>query len=226
MKGMKMKRITLLLLVLAGVVLAGCAAPSTVFVARHNDSLSLESIALCPVQVVSREQVRLRAGARGDLLPFPLRLLDSEPSASAFASLLEAALEKEGKWNITPMGKTANILRGIIASNQTLDFPQALRLVGERLAVEAVLVCYLYRWDERQGVWYAARRPAAAAFELYLYQVSDGALVWRGVFDHTQQALTDNLLDIGRFFKNGFRWLSVEELARDGVAELIADLAK
>jgi len=37
------------------------------------------------------------------------------------------------------------------------------------------------------------------------------------VFDENQQALTENLLGIGKFFKRGGKWITAEALSKEGV---------
>jgi len=37
------------------------------------------------------------------------------------------------------------------------------------------------------------------------------------VFDEEQQALTQNLFDIGKFFKRGGRWITAEKLSEEGI---------
>jgi hypothetical protein len=63
---------------------------------------------------------------------------------------------------------------------------------------------------------------ASVAFMAYLLEVDNGRRVWRGRFDKTQQALTDDLRNTKSFFaKGGGRWLSAEELARFGITQIM-----
>jgi hypothetical protein len=75
------------------------------------------------------------------------------------------------------------------------------------------------------SVWrYRERTPdmgASVAFTVYLLEVDNGRRIWRGRFDKTQQALTDDLRDAGIFFKEGARWLTAGELARYGIAQVM-----
>ncbi len=58
-------------------------------------------------------------------------------------------------------------------------------------------------------------------FSIELRRAADGAVLWRGAYDETQQALSENLADAGTFFRGGGRWLTARELARLGVEELV-----
>jgi len=52
--------------------------------------------------------------------------------------------------------------------------------------------------------------------------VKDGQLVWRGIFEETQQALSENILKIGAFIKRKARWITARELAAEGLENLIS----
>jgi hypothetical protein len=98
------------------------------------------------------------------------------------------------------------------------------RTVGEKFGAEAVLAGYLYRWREREGSGFAANRPASVAFDLYLIRPSDGAVLWRGKFDKTQRSLSENVFDAIPLFRGGGRWMRVEELAKLGLDDMMAQM--
>jgi hypothetical protein len=37
------------------------------------------------------------------------------------------------------------------------------------------------------------------------------------IFDEDQQSLSENLFNMGKFFRRGARWLTVEDLSRDAI---------
>jgi hypothetical protein len=51
--------------------------------------------------------------------------------------------------------------------------------------------------------------------------VEDGVSVWKGVFDKTQSSLLENILEIMPFLRGGGKWMTAEELAREGVREIL-----
>jgi hypothetical protein len=83
------------------------------------------------------------------------------------------------------------------------------------------VVGHLYRFRERIGESYSVEQPASVAFEVHLIRVEDGELVWRGAFDRTQGSLMENLLQISYFFREKGRWVTAEELAAEGVKEIL-----
>ena len=77
------------------------------------------------------------------------------------------------------------------------------------------------RWLEREGSALGAKKPASVAFQIYLFRVEDGALLWKASFSKTQRPLSDNVLELENFLKGGATWQSSETLARLGVEEVM-----
>jgi hypothetical protein len=96
--------------------------------------------------------------------------------------------------------------------------------LGRELNVDFVMVCILFRFEERVGSSLGVEKPASVAFDLHLYRVRDGQKVWDGDFDETQKALFDNLLQAGSFFRQGAKWLTAEQLAEGGMDGVLKKL--
>ena len=92
--------------------------------------------------------------------------------------------------------------------------------VGRESGADAVLVGYLYEFRQRLGEKYAADTPAAVAFSLHLVRTENGADVWYGFFEETQQALSENLFRLPLFIERGASWQTAEELAQYGLEAL------
>jgi hypothetical protein len=103
-----------------------------------------------------------------------------------------------------------------------LDSYRDLAVILNRfLGTDAILVGTLARYEERGGGPYAVSRPASVAFGLYLLDGKKGDLVWRFRFDETQRSLSENLLALSSFWERKGRWLTAEELAETGVADMV-----
>lgn len=73
----------------------------------------------------------------------------------------------------------------------------------------------IFRFQERKGGSFAVDKPAGVGFHMHLMQ---GNVVGRTyVFDEDQQPLSQNVLGIGKFLKRGAKWITVEELAAEGI---------
>jgi len=97
------------------------------------------------------------------------------------------------------------------------------RKVGTCMAVDYLLVPFAFTWQERRGGEWGVEQPASVTFDLYLITVGDGS-VKRFHFEERQQALTENILDAGKFFQRAGKWVSARELARDGIRQALEDL--
>ena len=95
--------------------------------------------------------------------------------------------------------------------------------VGACLDADMIVVPQLTEWNERQGGSMGAQRPAAVTMDFYLIDVKKGQLVQRFHFEETQQTLTSNLLTIGKFVNRGGRWVTAEDLAREGMYQAMLE---
>ncbi len=97
-----------------------------------------------------------------------------------------------------------------------------IKKIGKKLKCDAILLSTITRFQQRQGGEYAANYPASAAFTMELVNVQDGRVLWRGNFDETQESLLSNLLSFGKAQSRGFKWITVEELVRQGIHERLS----
>ncbi len=97
-----------------------------------------------------------------------------------------------------------------------------VKKIGKELKCDAILTSTITRFHQREGGEFAANSPASAAFTMELIRVTDGKVLWRGNFDETQESLLSNLLSFGKAQSRGFKWITVEELVRQGVHERLS----
>jgi hypothetical protein len=89
---------------------------------------------------------------------------------------------------------------------------------------DAVITGRMQRFRERVGDEWGAKSPASVAFVLELVDVRRGDLIWSARFDETQKSLSENIFAIGDIRQRGVRWLSAEQLTREGVKKAIGQL--
>jgi hypothetical protein len=97
---------------------------------------------------------------------------------------------------------------------------------GRSVKAGAVLTGYIYRYEERVGTPYAASRPASVAFSIHLIRSADGADIWYGYVDETQQTLSENLFNVAAFWQRKGRWVSADEMAEAGLTRLLDKFPK
>ncbi len=95
--------------------------------------------------------------------------------------------------------------------------------LGRVLHCDAVLQTTVFRYRQREGGEYAAESPASASFQMRLVEVKTKAVLWSADFDETQESLMSNILAFNKAQSRGFKWVSVENLVRQGIKERIAD---
>jgi hypothetical protein len=94
----------------------------------------------------------------------------------------------------------------------------------DRFGAEALVTGRVHRFRERGGEALGTTQPASVGFDVRIYSTTDGKLLWAGVFDHTQVALSENALTAAQYPGSGTRWLTAEELARWGAGRMVREL--
>jgi hypothetical protein len=98
------------------------------------------------------------------------------------------------------------------------------RKLGQLVYADAVISGRILRFREREGEAMGVKNPASVAFVLEVWDVKRGDAVWSARFDETQQALTENLFNLGQIGSRGVRWLKAEELSLEGVKKAVNQL--
>ncbi len=95
--------------------------------------------------------------------------------------------------------------------------------VARCVSADYLLVPYLFEWQEREGNDWSIKKPASLTFDLYLIDVKNES-VKRAHYEERQHSLSENMLDAGTFFKRKGKWITVEEMAREGLAQCLKEL--
>lgn len=121
---------------------------------------------------------------------------------------------------------TAQCREIVLAESERMSFP-ALDFwiqVGRCLPADYLIVPQVFSWQERRGGEWGAQESAEVILELYLLDVAKGRVQKRYRFDEHQQSLSENLLSLPRFMKRHGKWVTAEELAREGIRQGLEDL--
>lgn len=97
---------------------------------------------------------------------------------------------------------------------------------GRDLGADGVMVGHLYRFVERSGNRLSVESPASVAFDIDIVRVADGAVIWGGSFDETQEGLSEDLFKLDQFLKRKGGWVTAEELGVHGLESLVGRLPK
>jgi hypothetical protein len=215
-------------ILMASVLMGACSSAGPT---RDQDVTRLPEVNKIVVEGFSPA---LNPGDPSDWLKDPITgaVFWAEPVPAGVAAemtdiLFDKMVEGYGYSLVSP-GQARGAYSEILASDRGLQLDPLgmVREIGKSFGADAVLVGRIYRWQEREGTDYAVSRPASVAFNLLLVRPSDGAILWRGRFDKTQQSLSENLFDMSTFLHGGGRWMTARKLALMGLDETLARMPK
>jgi len=93
--------------------------------------------------------------------------------------------------------------------------------VGRILDADTVMVGTISQYADRGGSEWATDSPSTVSFSVELLSTKDGTVVWGTSFTETQKPLFDNLFEIKKFVKRKGKWITADEMAKEG-ARIIA----
>ena len=127
-------------------------------------------------------------------------------------------------WEVVPESDVRGVMQQLPPTTLANMQDNAMKL-GRQLSADAVVYGTVTRYQERVGSDYAAKSPAAVAFALHLVDVHNGVVLWTARYARQQEALTQNIFNVGNFLANRGRWVHANDLAQRGVDESLEDLA-
>jgi hypothetical protein len=95
--------------------------------------------------------------------------------------------------------------------------------LGKKVNCDGVLVTVVQRFKQRVGTELAVEAPASAKFHMILRHSESGAVLWTADFKETQQSYLSNIFSFGKAKKRGFKWISVEDLVKQGIVEKLGE---
>jgi hypothetical protein len=205
-------------------LVCGCQGASGVSTTLKDDGkVAFKRIAVVPFQSIRQEDAdikTLRCPVCGQVF---ITERYAKGSETVVEDIFLDRLKDKKSFALIPPERVGGIYEGVTGSLFKSDLLDVLRKVGTELEADGIILGYVYRFRERKGFSLSVEKPASVAFEIHLIRVSDGAIVWRGIFDKTQASLMENLLQIASFLKEGGKWVTAKELATEGMDEVLKD---
>lgn len=186
-------------------LLSGCAR--TTAQVQPEELLPIKTIVVLPVEILSDGQSRPAKEAQQ--LEKGQILLDTM-LAEYFSDRKDIAILTPGQ-------------RDALEKEMLRCRTSAVVTICRTKVADAVLLCTLQRFTEREGTEYSIVNPASVAFDYKLVHAETGQAICSGTFNETQQPLLSDMFQFFKKAKRGVKWLSAEELARDGFQQKIAD---
>lgn len=187
-------------------LLSGCAR--TTAQVQPEDLLPIKTIVVLPVEILSDGQGSRPAKDMQQLEKGQVLL--NTMLAEYFSDRKDIALLTPGQ-------------RDALEKEMLRCRTSAVVTICRTKVADAVLLCTLQRFTEREGTEYSIVNPASVAFDYKLVHAETGQTICSGTFNETQQPLLSDMFQFFKKAKRGVKWLSAEELARDGFQQKIAD---
>lgn len=192
-------------------------------------------IVSCTVPIEDMEKVPERAPEKSvkmniraiALIPF-LSEEGIQPGKEEFltSALHNELLSKIKKVSIVSLDNSISEFGELRKKNPGLTYEEAAIKAGKNLGADAVLIGNIFVYKEREGAELSIVSPASVAFGIQLINTANGGIIWETYFTETQKPLLENIAEIGKFIKRKGRWVTADEIATEGVQEVVDRLSK
>lgn len=212
----------LFLTLLGGV---SCSNPSEIIQDTEQKSLGIRRLLVLPFQDVSNiygENVSIRCQLCGKVFTTG----QVKPEATQFLTeQVNEILNRFNHYDMIPASQARGVISSLLWQSEK-ELPEIDLYVntGRALNAEGVMVGYVYQFRDRQGADYSVAQPASVVFHMDMIHVKKGRIVWSEHFNETQQALSEDLFKLGTFIKRKGRWISVDDLAAEGLEQILKTL--
>jgi len=216
-----LRLIPALILVSAIFINSGLLSPAESY--AQNDETPLPSTRL-------RDRIKSLA-----LIPFSSKPLFEESMPEEIVeqkeryltiSLYDALTAELFRIEITPLERSESEFLTVKAESPKSYYREQALNTGKRLGVDAVMIGTISDYRERVGSSYGVESPAAVTFSVEVLDTRDGRTLWETYFKEQQKPLLENVYEIGKFFKRGAKWITADELAREGARKTAAEFSQ
>lgn len=138
-------------------------------------------------------------------------------------TLYEALTAELLRIEITPLQKSETEFLRIKAEKPKSFYREQAVAAGKSLGVDAVMIGVISEYTEREGSAIGVESPATVTFSVEVLDTRDGHVLWETYFKETQKPLLENVYEIEKFFKRGAKWITSDELAKEGARKTVLD---
>jgi hypothetical protein len=223
-----MRRVHVFLCILA-IAFSGCASQAVTVLRDESFSVSSAGSIACMPFVRGRHCDEIAAGESA-LLDCAFSSLRYSPefyspgALPEISQILHAELSEKFGPGVKNYSASVAVFEVLALRHPDRTLRSLAVDVGKELGVKYVVAGVLDSYAERVGAARGVQSPASVAFRVYLLEVASTATVFEGSFSEAQQSLSENILKAPVFFSRGARWLTAEELSREGIRRILADI--
>ncbi len=188
--------------------LNACATHNSDETQQAADLPELSCVAVLPVSIPVSSSTTMTKS----------RVVGLEQGAVFLDSVLMEKLGRQSEFKVLSENQLDAILQDPWGArkNQIQD-------IGAATGCGGILETSISRYRQRVGGEMSVDTSAAAAFSMELVDVKSGVVLWLSSFNEEQKALFDDIFSFNNAQSRGFKWLSVEDLIRDGVNLRLAE---
>lgn len=138
-------------------------------------------------------------------------------------ALFEALTAELLRIEVTPLQKSETEFLRVKAEKPKSYYREQAVAAGKSLGVDAVMTGVISEYTEREGSAIGVESPATVSFSVEVLDTRDGRTLWETYFKETQKPLLENVYEIGKFFKRGAKWITSDELAKEGARKTVLE---
>ena len=134
--------------------------------------------------------------------------------------MLVTGLLRRG-YQVIPMEKVAGEIGRIGDEKAGRDIVSTAKILARKFDASLIVSGVVFAYRSRQGGALGVTKPAMVSFSLHLLWGKDGHILWTDRYHEKQQALSEDIANIGKFLKRKGTWVTADRLARDGLTVLL-----
>jgi len=202
--------------VLAALVVAACAPRARTPPVSPRVANAIGAVAVIPFRVGGELDPTASFSEQRDDPPVP------ENVGEQIAVTLSQALTRNGLSVVDP----ARVQQATPPAGASRYDPAMAMRTAQAVGARFVVLGALTRYREREGSAWGARTPATVWYQAVLIDAVTGSILSRERFEHTQQPLSQNVLDLPRFLQGGGRWVTRREMLDGALGETAGQIAR
>ncbi|HEX3035759.1 MAG TPA: hypothetical protein VHT73_11630 [Thermodesulfobacteriota bacterium] len=134
--------------------------------------------------------------------------------------LYEEMVSKIKKANTLYFETSAEEFNKVVNKSPGIMYKDAALEVARNMDTDAVLIGNVFEYREREGGELGVSSPASVAFGAQLLDTRTGQIIWEAYYAETQRPLLWNVFELDKFVKRGGKWVTANQLAREGVVKI------
>ena len=144
----------------------------------------------------------------------------STDAEAVLTDMLVVGLERRG-FDVIPVSRVEEALLHMGEKKASKNLLATAQQLAKRFKAKLVVCGVVFEYRAREGSSIGVSKPAAVSFSLHLIDGKTGHILWVDRYSETQEALSEDVSNIGKFLKRKGQWVTARRLAYDGMNSLL-----